>query len=162
MGKTLPSGVLPVAVAEEVSQAPSRHHCVTLHIRGDGAKNSESGRGKSQVGWRQARHRRISLQEIRSGFPGCSSLTNDSAGVLHVCVSTCVLVGGELSEGRGGRRLSFPIQKGLPKPGNSRRTECNAQFMSAFRNHFLLKEAFWPMKQHSKTDLFYLLPGLFP
>ena len=105
MGKTLPSGVLPVAVAEEVSQAPSRHHCVTLHIRGDGAKNSESGRGKSQVGWRQARHRRISLQEIRSGFPGCSSLTNDSAGVLHVCVSTCVLVGGELSEGRGGRRL---------------------------------------------------------
>ena len=50
MGKTLPSGVLPVAVAEEVRQAPSRHHCVTLHIRGDGAENSESGRGKSQVG----------------------------------------------------------------------------------------------------------------
>ena len=102
------------------------------------------------------------------GFPDSSSLTNDSVGVLHVCVSTCILVGGEVSEGRGGRRLSFPIEKGIPKPENrGRTTECNAQyFMSAFRNHFLLKEAFWPMNAsflaHSKTNLFYLLPGLFP
>ena len=102
------------------------------------------------------------------GFPDSSSLTNDSVGILHVWVSTCILVGGEVSEGRGGRRLSFSIEKGIPKPENrGRTTECNAQyFMSAFRNHFLLKEAFWPMNAsflaHSKTNLFYLLPGLFP
>ena len=107
-GKTLPSGVLPVAVAEEVCQAPSWHHCVTLHIRGDGAENSESGRGKSQAGWRQARHRRISLQEIR---------LLDSQAAPHLlmiqwvyCMSVCLLVywWGESCQ-RGGEAGDFPF-----------------------------------------------------
>lgn len=117
-GKTLPHGVLPVAVAEEVCQAPSRHHRVTLHIRGEGAVTSESARGKSQVGWRQARHRRISLREIRLLDSQTAPHLLMIQRVHCTAVSTCVLVGGELSEGRGGRRLSFPVQKGLPKPEN--------------------------------------------
>lgn len=163
-GKTLPNGVLPVAVAEAVRQAPS---CTAVsHCTSEGMGLEEGSH--RWAGDRLATGSRGPAGDWAPGPPDRSSLTKDPAGILHVCVSTCALVGGEVSEGRGGRRLSFPIEKGLPKPENrGRTTECNAQyFMSAFRNNFLLKEAFWPMNAsflaHSKTNLFYLLPGLFP
>lgn len=87
-------------------------HCISV---GKGLETSESARGKSQVGWRQA----------ATGGSPCRRLGLDSQTAPHLLmiqrVHTAVRLvywWGRAARGEGRQETFLPVQKGLSKPEN--------------------------------------------